>query len=211
MALMTNDPDLSKAYGLQGPEASQKLYAAWADTYDTDFAAGMHYLAPQAVADCYAKVSGASPVLDLGAGTGLLGQALVQHGITHVDGTDISPEMLEQAKKKGVYNRVFEGDLTGQLDVATGAYDGIVSSGTFTHGHVGPEAMAEVLRCMSHGAWAVLSVNAAHWDALGFADTLNRLTPEIATWRKQAFALYGAGSTGPHAKDKGWLLQICKA
>ncbi len=208
---MTDDPDLEAAYGLEGPEGSKKLYASWAQTYDRSFAADMQYRAPNAVADCYAKLSGAEPVLDLGAGTGLLGEALSHLGVAQIDGTDISPEMLAQAEQKNVYRRLFEGDLTQQLDVDTGAYRGVVSSGTFTHGHVGPEALEEVLRCLASGAWAALSVNAAHWQALGFDAVLDRLAPQIAEWRKDAFALYGPRAKGPHAKDTGWLLQICKA
>jgi len=208
---MNDDPDLEAAYGLEGPEGSKKLDAQWAQSYDSSFAADMQYRAPNAVAQCYTRISGASPVLDLGAGTGLLGAELMRLGVSAVDGTDISPEMLAQAKKKGVYQRLFEGDLTQQLDFETGAYAGIVSSGTFTHGHVGPEALGEVLRCMARGAWAVLSVNAAHWEALGFETVLEREAMQIAEWHKDDFALYGKGAQGPHAKDKGWLLQMRKA
>jgi len=120
----------------------------------------MQYRAPQAVAECCAKISGTTPVLDLDAGTGLLTVALVQQGIELVDGTDISPQMLVETEKKNVYQRLFEGDLTQRLEVDEGGYAGVVSSGTFTHGHVGPDALEEVLRCMASGAWAVLSVNA---------------------------------------------------
>lgn len=114
-------------------------------------------------------------------------------------------------EKKHVYQSLFEGDLTQRLEVGEGTYAGVVSSGTFTHGHVGPDAFEEVLRCMTSGAWAVLSVNATHWDALGFEDVLKCLAPQIAEWRKDEFALYGAGSKGAHAADTGWLLQMRKA
>ena len=171
----------------------------------------MQYRAPQAVAECCAKISGTTPVLDLDAGTGLLTVALVQQGIELVDGTDISPQMLVETEKKNVYQRLFEGDLTQRLEVDEGGYAGVVSSGTFTHGHVGPDALEEVLRCMGSGAWAVLSVNATHWDAQGFEDVLKRLEPQIAEWRRDEFALYGAGATGAHAADTGWLLQMRKA
>ena len=208
---MNDDPDLEAAYGLDGPVASKKLYANWAETYDTTFAADMHYRAPAAVAACYARLSTAGPVLDLGAGTGLVGEELARRGAKDIHGTDISPEMLQQAAQKSVYARLFEGDLTARLPVEDGFYVGVVSAGTFTHGHVGPDALEEVLRCMAPKAWAVLSVNAAHWDALGFAHVLERLDPMLSDWRKDAFALYGADAQGEHAKDQGWLLQMLKA
>lgn len=208
---MTEKPDLKAAYDLNGPEDSKALYADWAPSYDSSFAERMQYRAPQVVAKRYASLSGATPLLDLGAGTGLVAQALKQHGITDVHGTDISPEMLEQAKQKALYTHLFEGDLTQRLDVEDGQYNGIVSAGIFTHGHVGPEALGEVLRCMARGAWAVLSVNAHHWDAHDFAATLTALAPKLSETRKDLFELYGPDAEGDHANDKGWLLQMRKA
>lgn len=207
---MNDDPDLNAAYGLEGPEGSKVLYAKWAQTYDSSFAQDMHYRAPAVIAARYAELSGRGPVLDLGAGTGLVGQALHALGIIAVHGTDISPEMLVQATKKGIYAHLFEGDLTARLDVTDGTYAGVVSAGTFTNGHVGPEAFHEVIRCMASGAWAVISVNAIHWDALGFDVALEQLAQKIVEQRKEPFALYGDGASGPHADDEGWLLQLRK-
>ena len=47
--------------------------------------------------------------------------------------------MLDVAQTKGIYRALFAGDLTARLPVDDGTYAGIVSSGTFTNGHVGPE------------------------------------------------------------------------
>ena len=50
-------------------------------------------------------------VLDLGCGTGLVGNALAKRGFKNIVGFDISPKMLEQAKQKAVYARLSELDL----------------------------------------------------------------------------------------------------
>jgi len=42
-------------------------------------------------------------VLDLGCGTGLVGQALWDRGFRKIWGVDISPEMIELASFKDVY------------------------------------------------------------------------------------------------------------
>ncbi len=208
MKTMTNEPDLKSAYALQNLDGVKKLYADWARSYDQDFAQDMSYQLPQAVALSYQGVASVGPVLDLGAGTGLVGEALAALGIGPVDGTDISTDMLVQARSKDVYRRLFESDLTKRLDIETGHYAGAVSAGTFTNGHVGPEALEEVLRILQPKGWAVLSVNSVHWDAMGFEGVLARLAPQIADLRKQDIAIYDSEAAGDHAADRAWLLQI---
>ena len=44
-------------------------------------------------------------VMDAGAGTGLVGVELHKFGLTTIDALDISPRMLEEAKKKNVYRK----------------------------------------------------------------------------------------------------------
>lgn len=38
-----NDPDLDAAYALETPDDSRRLYADWAQTYDTSFAKDADY------------------------------------------------------------------------------------------------------------------------------------------------------------------------
>ncbi len=205
---MSDTPDLENAYALDTPEANLRLYADWAESYDQTFATQMAYQSPAIIAERYAALGHQGPVLDLGAGTGLLGEALSHQGVTQIDGTDISPVMLAVAARKGVYARLFEGDLTAQLDVPGGHYAGAVSAGTFTHGHVGPQALHEVVRILRPGGVAVLSVNAAHWESHGFATKMTQLAPLLDHWSKDLFDLYGDAATGDHAKDKGWCLTL---
>ncbi len=208
MKIMTDKPDLQNAYALEGPNGAKKLYADWAGTYDKSFAEEMAYRLPKSVADAYQSLSQEGPILDLGAGTGLVGECLTHLGLGPVDGTDISPDMLRQARGKNVYRRLFESDLTQRLAVEDGAYSGAVSAGTFTNGHVGPEAIAEVLRILKPGGWAVLSVNSHHWEAMGFEAVIDRLENSISERRKIDIPIYGADASGEHANDRAWLLQL---
>lgn len=129
---MTSKPDLDGAYDLKTPEDSLRLYRDWAETYDETFAKEHAYIMPQHVARAYINAGGFQPVLDVGAGTGLCGQALRERGLDHIDATDISPDMLAVAKAKGIYHTLFEGDILAGLEVEAGIYAGITSSGTFT-------------------------------------------------------------------------------
>ena len=74
-----DDPSLKAAYALSSVDDNRRLYARWAKDYDQDFAADMDYMLPRHVAQQFLQHGGAAPVLDVGAGTGLLGQALHRH------------------------------------------------------------------------------------------------------------------------------------
>ena len=200
-----DDPGLDAAYALKTPDDSRRLYARWAASYDSGFAAAMDYLLPGHVARAYTEAGGGGPVLDVGAGTGLLGLHLAAARIGPLDGTDIAPEMLARAAEKRVYRRLFEGDVTARLPVADGAYAGLVSSGTFTCGHVGPEAIRELLRVAAPGALLVLSVNAVHWGPAGFAATFAALGPAIRELSLPEVAIYGPGADPVHRGDRAVL------
>lgn len=175
---MTKDekPGLETAYALETPDDSRRLYRDWAATYEDAFAERMDYVYPRRVAELFAERADArGPAIDLGAGTGLVGRALAELGVAEVDGLDISPEMLAVAEAKGGYRRLIEADMTARLPIDDGAYRGAVSAGTFTHGHVGPAALVEAFRVVAPGGVVVLGVNAAHFEAEGFAAAFDRL------------------------------------
>lgn len=205
---MTEKRDLETAYGLRTPEESKRLYAGWADTYDASFAAEMDFILPGEVAAAFANADGKGPVLDLGAGTGLCGAALADRGIEPVHTTDISPEMLSVARDKGIYAKLFEGDLLQRLPVDDETYAGAVSTGTFTTGDVGPEALDEVVRILHPGGLAVISVHAAHWEAQGFGEKLDALGDRIERMEMPLVRNYGAGGKGPHKDDVSRLLMF---
>ena len=207
---MADDPDLESAYALESPEDSVRLYAAWADSYDGDFASNSDYILHEQVARHFVNIGGFGAVLDVGAGTGLCGAALRARGIEPVDGTDISPEMLEQAKGKGVYRKAFAANLLEGLPPPDVLYQGAVSSGTFTHGHVGPEGIDPLLDVVRPGGRVVISVNAAHFATAGFDAKLGALGSKIEELTLTECAIYGPAATGPHADDTALLVAFRK-
>lgn len=207
---MSDDPDLDAAYALKTPDDSRRLYRSWAGSYDADFIDEMDYRLPEHVARAFLAAGPEGPVLDLGAGTGAMGRFLAGK-VGPIDGTDISPEMLEVARAKQVYRRLFTGDLTARLEVESGSYRSVVSSGTFTTGHVGPDALAEVLRVLAPGGLGAISVNALHWDSAGFSAAFEALRAGLAMLDRIEVSIYGPRNSGPHAGDKGFVVLFRKA
>jgi SAM-dependent methyltransferase len=196
--------DLAAAYALKTPEDSVRLYARWAATYEDDFAGTEDYVYPREVAALYAREGGAGPVLDVGAGTGLVGRALRALGVEPVDGLDISAEMLAVARARGGYRALIEADLTRPLPLAPGGYAGAVSAGTFTHGHVGPGAVSAIVAVCAPGALLALGVNAAHFRAEGFAAAFDALAAAglVASPAYVEAPIYGPGATHAHRADR---------
>jgi SAM-dependent methyltransferase len=58
--------------------------------------------------------------VDLGCGTGRTGTWLRSKGVTSIDGVDVTPEMIAVARQRGIYQRLFEADVTATgLDAET--------------------------------------------------------------------------------------------
>lgn len=164
-----SDYDLDRAYSVSTPGESRQLYADWAETYDESFGRGWGYVAPREIATLYLAHGGGRPVLDVGAGTGLVAEHLKG---AEAHALDISPKMLAQARDKGLYADLYIGDLTRPLTLPAEAYEGVVSCGTFTHGHVGPSCLPELLRVARPGALFVCGTKADVFDGMGFGSAL---------------------------------------
>jgi len=201
---MSDDkPDLRAAYGLKTADDSRRLYADWAGDYDTSFATHEDYQLHIHTARAFVNSGGQGPVLDVGAGTGLCGAVLATLGAGPIDATDISAEMLEQALQKDIYRDAIEADLNLGVPVPPQSYAGIVSSGTFTTGHVGPDAINALLRVARHGAQFALSINARHFQTAGFAQAFDALSEngKISKLTLPEVRIYGDLATGPNKLD----------
>lgn len=165
--------DLDEAYEINGPDDARRMYGDWARTYDKSFGAAWGYIAPREIAAILrAETSPDVEILDIGAGTGLVAEGL--RGLT-IDAFDITPEMLDIARPKGLYRKLILGDLTRTLAIADASYGAVVSCGTFTHGHVGPECLPELLRITRPGAVFACGTIGPVLDGAGFGSALARL------------------------------------
>ena len=206
-----DDPDVDAAYALKTPADSRKLYAGWASTYDIGFVAENDYVLHIETARAFVQSGGTGPVLDIGAGTGICGAVLKEHGVGPIDATDISAEMLDQAMRKDIYRDAIEADLTQGLPNPDRTYAGAVSSGTFTTGHVGPDAFTSLLRVTKPGALFAISINAQHYESAGFAAKFAELEPHISDLSLKDVPIYGPAATGPHKDDRAWVALFTKA
>ena len=205
---MNSKISLENAYDLKSPSDNIKLYSAWAETYDVGFIDEMLYNLHFSVADEFILNGGKGLVLDVGAGTGALAQALLQKGKFSIDATDISDAMLKVAKAKNIYRRIFLSDVTKEIPVGDAFYNGIVSSGTFTHGHVGPTAIQELIRITKPGGLITISVNEKHWIKLDFGNEVENLREHFSDYSSKKLPIYDQHSMHDHKNDKAIVLSI---
>ena len=138
---------LNDAYSLKSPEENRALYAKWAKTYESEFVAQEGYEHPKVIAELFNEVAPkVGSVIDIGTGTGLVGYHLKSlRPEINIDGVDISPEMLQEAHAKNVYRNLYERDLTAPVLGTAAPYDAMTCIGIFTHGHLGPDAIDNLI------------------------------------------------------------------
>ncbi|MCP4469842.1 MAG: class I SAM-dependent methyltransferase [Gammaproteobacteria bacterium] len=157
------------AYHLEDDDMVE-FYRKWAADYDHEMLDKLGYTSPASLASILIEQlpDTASTILDLGCGTGLTCRLLAERGYSRLDGVDISTEMLQVARERGIYRHLLTGDLNDPLERESDSYDGVVSSGTFTHGHVGPEPLDEVFRVLKPGGILACTVHVDLWETKGF-------------------------------------------
>jgi len=100
-------------------------------------------------------------IIDIGAGTGLLGEILYQHGFECLDGLDISKDMLERCREKKIYKNLFEVPLTSAptKGIKENTYDAAVSAGCYLEGHIPLDTLEELARMVKSGGYIIYSLN----------------------------------------------------
>ena len=155
----------------------EDLYKVWAESYDHDVLELIGYVGHSITTELLLKYvdNFKAKILDAGCGTGLVGEILHEKKFKNIVGIDFSQQMLDQALKKNVYKSLGLADLTKKLTYKDNTFDAIICAGTFTCGHVGPEALAEMLRVTRIGGYISFTVRDQEWHRLPYEKTIKEL------------------------------------
>jgi len=124
--------------------AVRALFDDYASYYDAAMLEALSYRAPVHLRALLASVhpGAAAPlrILDLGCGTGLAGEAfrdLAEGG--RLDGIDLSANMIEQARRRGIYSSLIMDDFESALAAAGPSYDLALGADALIYsGELGP-------------------------------------------------------------------------
>lgn len=203
---------LEDAYGLETPTDNVRYYRQFADIYDQQYAEQLGYIYPHMLADVFQQTAQAenTPILDIGCGTGLVAQALSEVGFNNqqIDGVDISGEMLKAADEKNLYNALFKADLTQGTKEITGQYGAIVSAGTFTFGHLGPDVLNDLISLGTAGTLYCIGVNSAYFKEQGFSSALHAMQQRGLITKPETHVknIYVPKAGNSHANDTATVL-----
>lgn len=100
-------------------------YGEWAATYESVVQDEMDIRLLERLASV--DWTRAEAVLDLACGTGRIGAWLRGRGVRHIDGIDLTPQMLQRAEARAVYDKLVQGSVTA-TGLASGAYGLIMQS-----------------------------------------------------------------------------------
>jgi hypothetical protein len=112
-------------------------------------------------------------------------------------------------RAKGVYRNLIAADVTEPLGLT--GYRGIVSAGTFTLGHVGPEGILPLLEIAEKGCLFVISVNAQHYQSVEFEVLFAKIDPQIVDLTFEDVRTYSDKADLSHRHDIARLVQFKKA
>lgn len=179
---MAPDPDSIGDWldqGTSDPGEVADRYDAWAKAYDDDLAS-WSYQAPDVVAhSVVTRHPGASSVLDVGCGTGLVGRALRDRGFAgQLRGLDISQASLEIAQKTGAYDAVEQADLQQRLPIEDDSVDAVVCVGVMTYLPEVEAVWREFARVVRPGGLVVVTQREDLWDQRECQAVIDRLQNE---------------------------------
>jgi predicted TPR repeat methyltransferase len=164
------------------------------------------YLAPMEVA----KVAGqvlvpGARIMDAGAGTGLLGQALRGLGFRNLVAVDYSDQMLKVARGKAIYDELHVCDLSRPTSFAPGSFDAVVTCGTTTQ--MPSVALHEFARLLRPGGRIVFGVIPDAWVSCGWAAVLEELSERLTVAHRGA-PFQMMPTTEPEFMCEVWVLDV---
>ncbi|XP_060065131.1 methyltransferase-like protein 27 [Ylistrum balloti] len=175
-------------------EVKTDFYDSWSKQYEEDMES-VEYRGPAVVASVLAKLYSKGRqdvhILDVAAGTGLVGVELAKEGFIKIDALDPSKGMLDEAKTKGVYQAMICSYFDGnEQDIAPNTYEAIVVCGACNNSHLPRECLWEVVRLLKPGGYFVMATRPSLLEtAEDYKGNFDLLMDEIENqgiWKRNA-------------------------
>ncbi|XCN71936.1 MAG: class I SAM-dependent methyltransferase [Candidatus Electrothrix aestuarii] len=190
---------LEWSYSAKNKEELKQKYDDWAVEYDQLTEDGIGWIGPHNTVEYLKKyiTDKKSSVLDAGAGTGFVGEILKEEGYENIVGVDISEGMMNEALKKNAYKEYHLMDLTKKLRFADGLFDAVILVGVFTHGHVGPEILDNIIPVMKKGGYLVFTIRQDFYESSNFENKMSAYLKKNQIVLVEQSNLYQAFKSSP--------------
>ena len=173
---MSSQNRVQWVYSSRDNQELEERYDQWSKDYDRDLSTEFEYRSPRRAAEILvAHVPRDARILDAGAGTGLVGEILASMGYRRMVAMDLSRGMLEEARKKGVYEDFHHMVMGETLDYETGSFDAVVTVGVLTVGHAPASSLDELVRVTRPNGHIIFSLRPDVHENNGFRERQDEL------------------------------------
>lgn len=178
--MISDNKTLDKVYTAKTSEQLMDAYKDWATHYDADTVKEFGYVAHIESAKALDKALNdkSCRILDAGCGTGLVAEELGRMGYSAMDALDYSKEMLDEAESKNLYQQYVQADLNAPLDMSENEYGAVVCTGTFTYGHVKPQAFNELVRITQPGGIICFTIREGAFEDYNYREEMLKMEKE---------------------------------
>ncbi|XP_076461640.1 methyltransferase-like protein 27 [Babylonia areolata] len=177
-----------------GAQRSVKAYDDTSEQYE-QYVNAFQYAGPQQVAktisSLYPEQSQKESVriLDVAAGTGLVGVEMHKLGFRNMDALDPSQGMLNVASRRGIYGRLFTEYIDDKkLPIDDKSYDSMVICGGMGENQIPCSALHEMIRLVKSGGYIVNVTRVEHLkncsDYVGRLENLMQQLESDGKWRQ---------------------------
>ncbi len=174
-------------YKLKTTDEVMKYYDEWGnkDKYNKDMV-DWNYTGPKETVEIFNKYqkNKNSLIFDAGCGTGLVGIELKKYGFQNFHGADLSQKLLNTVPEN-LYQKLKKVDLNQKIISDNNYYDAVMCVGTFTFGHVKPNALDEFVRITKPGGLICFTINEGIYEEYGFDKKIKNL--KNSKWEELEF------------------------
>jgi len=175
-------------YKLKTTNEVMKYYDEWGEEnkYNRDMVE-WNYTGPQETVQVFKKyeLNKDALIFDAGCGTGLVGLELKKFGYKNFHGADLSQKLLDTIPNN-LYQKLIKVDLNKPIEIKDDFYDTVMCVGTFTFGHVQPQALDEFVRITKKDGFVCFTINEGIYKEYGFDKKIDTLKKK-GKWKELKF------------------------
>ena len=155
----------------------EEHYDLWAKQYEKELLEDYGYCAHIIGSKAFStnELRKSCNIIDIGCGTGLVGESLKSSGFLNISGLDVSSKMIAIAKKKQIYKEFYQKKIENLEGVILKPFEALICVGSFGLGHIGPESLVLLVKLVEKNSLIIIFMNAEPFNLENYMDYIEDL------------------------------------